>query len=87
MAPVALPGKGHVNVTELCFPDSKTNTDLWPIVVGSGCEVHHRAQFFFLLLDFLHEVTRQRAFLQKKVLITTMRGNNVEQQALNTGVL
>ena len=28
MAPPALPRKGHMNVTEFCFLDSKTKTDL-----------------------------------------------------------
>ena len=29
-APPAFPRKGHVNATQLCYPDSKTKIDLWP---------------------------------------------------------
>ena len=88
MAPPVLPRKWHMNVTELRFPDSKTKTDLWPVVASSALgQAHHQAQFFLLLLHCLHEVMRRPALLQMKVLITALRGKNVEQQALNAGVL
>ena len=76
-----------MNAAELRFPDSKTKTDLWPVVASSGPQVCHQAQFLLLLLDFLREVTRRTALLRMKVLIAALRGKNVEQQALIASVL
>lgn len=73
--------------TELRFPNSKSKTDLWPIVARCVRQVNDQAQFFLLLFDFLNKVTRRKSLLWMKVVIKALRGNQVEEQTLNSGAL
>lgn len=72
---------------ELYFTNNATKTDLWPVVASCVCQVNDQAQLFPLLFNFLNEVTRRKSLCWMKVVIKTLRKNNIQWQTLNAGAL
>lgn len=71
----------------ISLPYAESNTDLWSVVARCVRQVNDEAQFFFLLFDFLNEVTRRKSLLWMKVLIKALKESNIQQQMSTTASL